>query len=80
GSDEKTKAKLIQLQSWVGCAGMWCCGAVCGSEKKEEDEQEMVEKEVLFDEKQQEQQEQSQPPLYQDDTSYASEKDVLLSA
>ncbi|KAF8937693.1 hypothetical protein BGZ47_008911 [Haplosporangium gracile] len=80
GSDEKTKAKLVQFQSWVGYAGMWCCGVGCGSEEKKEEEQEMVEKEVLFDEKQQEQQEQSQPPLYQDDTSYANEKDVLLSA
>ncbi|KAF9141588.1 hypothetical protein BGX30_004505 [Mortierella sp. GBA39] len=82
GSDEKTMAKIAQFQSWVGCAGMWCCGAGCGGNKKEqEQEQEMAEKEVLFDEKHQEQeQEQQGLPSYRDDTSYASEKDVLLSA
>ncbi|KAK3813642.1 MAG: hypothetical protein JOS17DRAFT_779294 [Linnemannia elongata] len=80
GSDEKTKAKIAQFQSWVGCAGMWCCGAACGGDKKEqEQEREMVEKEVLFDEKHQEQEQQGLPS-YQDDTSYANEKDVLLSA
>ncbi|KAK5822901.1 hypothetical protein F5H01DRAFT_336799 [Linnemannia elongata] len=82
GSDEKTKAKIAQFQSWVACAGTWCSGAACGGDKKEqeqEQEQEMMEKEVLFDEKHQEQDQQGLPS-YQDDTSYANEKDVLLSA
>ncbi|KAG0044883.1 hypothetical protein BGZ89_005889, partial [Linnemannia elongata] len=80
GSDEKTKAKIAQFQSWVACAGTWCCSAAGGGDKKEqEQEQEMVEKEVLFDEKHQEQEQQGLPS-YQDDTSYPSEKDVLLSA
>ncbi|KAG0281694.1 hypothetical protein BGZ96_001052 [Linnemannia gamsii] len=75
-SDAKTKAKITQFQSWIGCAGMWCSGfAVCGREEKKE--QEMGATEVLFDEKQHERQE---LPLYQDDTSCVSEKDALLSA
>ncbi|KAK5822902.1 hypothetical protein F5H01DRAFT_336803 [Linnemannia elongata] len=82
GSDEKTKAKIAQFQSWVACAGTWCSGAACGGDKKEQgQDQEMMEKEVLFDEKHQEQEQQEQGlPSYQDDTSYANEKDVLLSA
>ncbi|KAG0312400.1 hypothetical protein BGZ97_011215 [Linnemannia gamsii] len=76
-SDAKTKAKIAQFQSWVGCAGMWRCGAsACGMEEKKK-EQEVVKTEVIFDEKQQERQE---LPLYQDDTSYTNEKDTLLSA
>ncbi|KAH7036935.1 hypothetical protein BKA57DRAFT_496631 [Linnemannia elongata] len=73
GSDEKTKAKIAQFQSWVACAA-------CGGDKKEQgQDQEMVEKEVLFDEKHQEQEQQGLPS-YQDDILYPSEKDVLLSA
>ena len=78
GSDENTKAKITQFQSWVGCAGMSYCGAGCGGDKKEQ-EQEMVKKEVLSDEKHQGQEQQGLPS-YQDDTSYANEKDVPLSA
>ncbi|KAF9913033.1 hypothetical protein EC991_005901 [Linnemannia zychae] len=74
GSDEKTKAKIVQFQSWVGCAGQWShgCGGMARGEVKKE--KEMVEGEN-----------EQQPPLYQDEEtalgsgSYPSEKDVLIS-
>ncbi|KAF9137449.1 hypothetical protein BG015_002706, partial [Linnemannia schmuckeri] len=73
GSDEKTKAKLIQLQSWVGCAGHKYLGAEREKEEKEE-------------EKEKHQGQEQELPRYQDEepvsgaTSYPAEKDVLLSA
>ncbi|KAG0281691.1 hypothetical protein BGZ96_001049, partial [Linnemannia gamsii] len=75
GSDEKTKAKFAQFQSWVGCAGHKCLGAEREKEEKEAKEA-----------KEKDQDEQQHPPLYQDEdsalgsTSYPAEKEVLLSA
>ncbi|KAG0312397.1 hypothetical protein BGZ97_011212 [Linnemannia gamsii] len=74
GSDEKTKAKFVQFQSWVGCGGHKYLGAEKEMEEKEAEEA-----------KEKGQDEQQQPPLYQDEESapgsisYPTEKEVLLS-
>ncbi|KAK3813639.1 MAG: hypothetical protein JOS17DRAFT_450837 [Linnemannia elongata] len=75
GSDEKTKAKMVQFQSWVGCAGYKCLGA---EREKEEKEKEVKEKEMKENEQ--------GLPRYQDEApvsgaiSYPTEKEVLQSA
>ncbi|KAG0374974.1 hypothetical protein BGX24_009687 [Mortierella sp. AD032] len=81
GSDEKTKAKIAQFQSWVGCAVQWSTGCFAHKEKEEEKNQKEMEEGggVSGDQKEQ------QPPSYQHEdvefstTSYPSEKDVLIS-
>ncbi|KAH7036939.1 hypothetical protein BKA57DRAFT_496634 [Linnemannia elongata] len=68
GSDDKTKAKMVQFQSWVGCAGYKCLGA-----EREKEEKEKKEKEQELPRYQDE------APV-SGATSYPTEKEVLLSA
>ncbi|KAF9118928.1 hypothetical protein BGW39_000743 [Mortierella sp. 14UC] len=76
GSDEKTKAKIVQFQSWIGCASQ--CSHGCAGMERGEAKEEMEERGVSEEKEQ-------QPPLYQDEetplgsSSYHSEKDVLIS-
>ncbi|KAG0267295.1 hypothetical protein BGZ95_002871 [Linnemannia exigua] len=81
GSDEKTKAKIAQFQSWVGCAAQWSMGCHAHKEKEEETKQKEMEEggDISDDQKEQ------QPPSYQHEDAdfgsglYPSEKDVLIS-
>ncbi|KAG9070318.1 hypothetical protein KI688_009655 [Linnemannia hyalina] len=68
GSDEKTKAKMVQFQSWVGCAGYKCLGAEREREEKEEKDQEQELPRY-----------QDEAPV-SGATSYPAEKEVLQSA